>query len=231
MASHWGVDSLLPANMPIATLPGKPVLYDYLVAKTGREPTFWGRYIVGAPNQVLTQTEASFLLAKGCRILPIYNQATPAGIQGDVAAGRNDATKAITAASGSSSNPDQITIPDGVVVYADIEPLWKPSKAWILGWWDGMWRSRLGKAGGLYCNGHPINTFFTFPYCQAIAEAKAKNSPTSIETNSFLWAQTPPGSCGSNPATMTFLADSPKCHPKGARVWQDALSCLGGSWA
>jgi hypothetical protein len=194
---RWGVDSLLPANSQLLGVPGKPLLYDFVVSKLGRAPAFWGRYVVGAPNHILTQGEVDFLFSKtpACRILPIYNRAR---ITLDFAAGRQDAKDAVKACTSGATH--QLHVPDRVFVYADIEPTWKPTKEWILGWWDGMWNSRLGGVGGLYCNAHPINTFFNNPYCKALNEAQSQLKHGNIAVNSLLWGQTPARGCDPNPA-------------------------------
>jgi hypothetical protein len=212
----WGVDSLIPANYILNNLKDKPTVYQYVVDKMERAPDFWGRYIVGTQEQRLLREEADFLLARDCRILPIFNQAhVSAGLE----MGREDARKALKAAS-------DLSIPAGVWIYADIEPGWKPTRDWIRGWWDGMYNSMYGGCGGLYCNSHPINTYFTYPYGEAL-----KMEPTSrnILFNSYLWAQTPAKGCSSKPSSMQFTPDSPKSHLGGARVWQYATKCLVGA--
>jgi hypothetical protein len=133
---------------------------------------------------------------------------------------------AIAAATQDPRNPkpDHVHVPDGVWIYADIEQPFKPSKDWILGWWDAMASSRLGGVGGLYCDCAPINSWFNDPYCAAFQDAKGKGLP--IDVWSILWAQTPALGCGADPNNPGSAADSPKkCHLNGTGVWQYAIGC------
>ncbi len=62
MNTYWGVVTTRPANVPLTTIDGQPVLFDFIVQQVGT-PLFWGRYTAGkAQGDLLTADEANFLI-------------------------------------------------------------------------------------------------------------------------------------------------------------------------
>lgn len=153
--TKWGVDSSVRADDQIVW-DGQPMSnYDYVFARIGRYPDFWGRYIGSAGTQVQSD-EIRYLHRKRCKIAFIYNgfRARPQDrvryrphemrIYRGRANGEWTARKAIEIANG--LNPGQ---PDGIRIYADIED-WTVDEHWIRGWQETMRASRFAGAGGLY---------------------------------------------------------------------------------
>ena len=143
----WGVDSV---NESSHLLGGHP-LYDYVVDHMGVQPHFWGRYL-----SMLTAPEVAFLGARNCKILPIKNGLDSVMRRG-LKEGLQAATDAATAATA-------LGIPNGVVIYADIEPNWAPSRDFLLGWMLGI--SASNYTDGFYMNPQP-NSPFLAPYKDA----------------------------------------------------------------
>ena len=131
----WGVDTSKPVSASSI---------DQMTA-TIRKPAFWGRYLTGF---VLESEEIRLLTQQGIRILPIYQRTTahhtllfgPAS--GDQ--GQTDAAEAVELAR-------RIGIPtnSGVAIYADIEPEYDVSPAWLEAWIGGLHGA--GFIAGLYC--------------------------------------------------------------------------------
>lgn len=211
----WGVDSLLPANST-QSIPGGKTLFD-LVQADERTPDFWGRYIVGAKGQVLTEDEAKFLLARNCRILPIFNGATAAAVKEGRETGKRHAHAAIKAAA-------TLKIPALTSIYANLEWDWKPSKDWILGWWETMFFSVYGGVGGFYCNPAPFNKPFIAPYEAARKEARDTGKPWG-ETACVLFSSGPAKGCATNRTTLAWGPFAPPRHPGDTVLWQYAINC------
>lgn len=119
MEIYWGVDSASNSTD----------LYQCVNENYGH-PEIWGRYL-GDKEGVsvgLTANEASFLHEQGVRILPIHNHFTNAtGYNHGVA----EAQEAIDYA-------ETLGIPDGIALFADIEPGFPVTSAFIEGWYDTL---------------------------------------------------------------------------------------------
>jgi hypothetical protein len=220
----WGVDSVSPATTKL----GNQTLFDYVTEKCGMQPSFWGRYLQrltangtpdGGDTGGLTAAEASFILGRGCRILPIYRGAGPVSVAGGRHTGQADAAKAIAQA-------ERVGVPPGVVIYVDIEPNWAPVRDWFLGWWDGMAPSPYND--GIYSNGQATN-----PFSRPYAEAFVARDPDARAT--FLWAQVPqhanPAEFRGCPTAREALRSTyaPVRHPSNAAntvLWQLKINCL-----
>ena len=185
MATFWGVDSLTPIDHVIDAKHNK-TLFDVVCEHCDRVPAFWGRYlnghdhrkkvknkIVGA-NLNLTAKEAAYVFqaSKGVtRILPIYVP-VKASVGSTKQQGLIDAGRAIAAA-------DNLQIPNGVFLWADIEPEWTTSPEWLRGWWERMFTSRFGGCGGIYEDPRETNgSSFAWAYADAIQQTEDM-SPTS----------------------------------------------------
>lgn len=119
MDIYWGVDSASNSTD----------LYQCVNENYGH-PEIWGRYLgdMEGVSAGLTADEASFLHEQGVRILPIHNHFTNAtGYDHGVA----EAQEAIDYA-------ENLGIPDGVALFADIEPGFPVTSAFMEGWYDTL---------------------------------------------------------------------------------------------
>lgn len=209
--SYWGVVSSRAANA-VVPVPGEPTLFEFITQQV-KQPQFWGRYLSG-PYQ-LTPGERDFLFAQGCRVLLIYNAATPGG---EYQRGAADALQAIQAA-------QALGVPPGVSLYADIETHVLTSPDWLRGWWETMSASVYGNPGGFYCNPSSENAAnFTVPYCQAITSAANRQAGGGLRFNPLLFSSAPRMGCAFDRASYTPL--EPPCAPGSAVIWQYALGCF-----
>lgn len=205
MATYWGVDSSVSAHKPVPGVTGTATLYDYLVTNKRVTPTFFGRYLKGGTTN-LTVAEADYLLERNCKILPVFRNGNPAGKDG-----ATFATLAIGAA-------NAVGVGNNVVIYVDIEPLEKPTVAFIKGWATTMYRSRFGGAGGFYCNNWVGSDFM-----KAFKVAYNELDPVT-RTYIYLWCQIPQNNgCQ---VKASFTPNPVDIHPSGPRVWQYGLDCF-----
>ncbi len=204
MADHWGVDSYDAANSSVSG----QTLFDYVTSQAGAAPSFWGRYIGGQAS--LTAAEVTFILNRGCLILPIYNGATSSSVSGGYSDGVTDANNAIAAAKA-------LNVPGGTAIYADIEASWTPTSDWIRGWCDTMEASIYAGSGG-FC-GDTLEPSFNTPYCDAW------NADANVQ-DSYVYASEPePGCTSASGAPAT-----PPCNASGTLVWQYAEVCFTGGY-
>ncbi|MDQ1143813.1 hypothetical protein QE429_000640 [Bacillus sp. SORGH_AS 510] len=168
------------------------------------KPDVVGRYI-GDKQDVstgLTSEEVAFLKKQGIKILPIYNHFT-------------DATtyqNGVEEAKGAIALAKELGIPEGVVIYADIEPKYPVDAEFIRGWVETI-SSSAYKPGiyGVFLDGKEL----TNAYNEAIAKNK------EFKNKIFVWT--------SNPETGTTAKDkAPKYNPKtpdsiNASIWQYGL--------
>ena len=159
---HWGVDTAAPANAAVLH-DGVPItLFDLINLRLGM-PEFWGRYLFGSAGlgvTALNKTEAQFIFDSSngaCRILLIDNIAASRFNQG-FEIGKQDAQVALGRCAA-------LSVPKGVMVYADIEPQFQCSSGWIRGWWEVMLAAGRGR-GGLYCD--PTQIPFNRPHRAAL---------------------------------------------------------------
>lgn len=215
MATYWGVDSATATTTMLQTY----TLFDTITQQAGKAPDFWGRYVGGL--YALTPGEAQFLHNRACKILIIYNGATPASVQDGYQQGVRDATNAITAAQG-------VGVPSGIWIYADIETSWSPTADWFRGWSDTMLTSVYGGAGGIYGNPHPVNAaHFNDPYCAAYASDP--NMQGQGQRAAYVYSSEPEKAdgCTTAPNAPAYAPLRPPCNSK-VTVWQYAQGCFGG---
>jgi hypothetical protein len=123
---------------------GNRTLFDFVVAKVGMVPQFWGRYTGLEPR--LTEDEADYIFSRSnnqCRILIIYNslnnappvqlstgqrQLIPGSVRNDFIDGQMDAQRAAKAATDAS-----VPASTDVMIFGDIEDNWLPTPEWIRG--------------------------------------------------------------------------------------------------
>src|SRR5262249_52781851 len=128
---HWGVDSSAKINSPAWRNHKKMTAFEFVTEEMGQMPEFWGRYIGWVANQ-MTWGEIEYLFHASdgnCRLLVIYNGAYdgPGSLRGNYDAGRADARNAIKIAT-------DLSVPDGIMIWADIEGIWHPTAEWFQGW-------------------------------------------------------------------------------------------------
>lgn len=181
---YWGVDSATQVTSSF---------YDCVLRAYGK-PTFWGRYLtrVSGVSDGLTTTEVSFLHSNGVKILPIFNQFSQATGYSN---GQQDAQMAITAAKG-------LGVPNGVVIFADVEVTYAVDAQWIEGFVTTMLQSPY--LPGIYAN--PVSGPFNQAYCSAVS-ANSAVLKTILWSNEFEPGVSTKGSAPTwNPASTTCRA-------------------------
>jgi hypothetical protein len=195
----WGVDS--------ATAVTKE-LYDCVLKNFGK-PAYWGRYLVRVQGAAegLTKEEASLLHHSGTKILPIYSNFREA-VGYDQ--GRVVAQNAIFQAK-------RLGVPQGTVLFANVERFFTVDKDWILGFVDSMYPS--GYKPGIYHD--PIEGGFAAAYCQAVQENK------KVANQTILWSAEPDPGITKARQAPTFRPQKPPC-PANVWAWQygrDSQTC------
>lgn len=120
----WGVDSVSITTEDF---------YDCVTTNFG-QPTVWARYLMDKENvsNGLTQQEIELFKDEGIYILPIYNHFEDAtGYENGVA----QAKQAIDYA-------NEYGIPEGVALFADIEPSYPVTSDFIIGWHETIMASK-----------------------------------------------------------------------------------------
>jgi hypothetical protein len=208
---RWGVDSLNTATHIV----GGKSLYEYVVEKLGVQPRFWGRYL-----GTIDAAEVGYLHDRDVRVLPIFRGVGAQQVQGDRTKGQTAGQQAIDSAT-------LLGVPAGKVVFLNIEPGWKPSKDFILGWWDKFEPSQFYE--GLYAN---PKAFFGQTYPAAYAARGVQVPP--MTASKLVWSQQPQSSClaarlmRSEPFIPAITVDSAMapvnedCHV----FWQLKINCL-----
>ncbi|WP_062106270.1 glycoside hydrolase domain-containing protein [Bacillus niameyensis] len=121
---YWGVDS---ANLT------DDKFYSCVVDHFDK-PAVWGRYLGDIENvsTALTKDEIKFLHSKDIKILVIYNLITDARGYDH---GKDHANEAIKMA-------EQLGVPEGKAIFADIEPDFQVDAEFIKGWFDEVSKSK-----------------------------------------------------------------------------------------
>ncbi|MEB1809343.1 MAG: DUF1906 domain-containing protein [Bacillaceae bacterium] len=116
----WGVDS--------ASLTTEE-LYTCVTSNFG-DPEIWGRYLEDKDGVSfgLTEDEVSFLHQQGVSILVIYNHFTD-GTTYD---------KGVAEAEVAIEYAERIGVPEGVAIFANVEPEYPIDSAFIQGWYDTL---------------------------------------------------------------------------------------------
>ncbi|MFC3883566.1 glycoside hydrolase domain-containing protein [Bacillus songklensis] len=179
-AMVWGIDSASAAtNEQYAC-----------VRENFGEPAVWGRYL-GDKNGVskgLTKNEADFIHSQNEKVLLIYNQFTnTAGYEN----GKNEASQAIKYA-------QDLGVPEGVALFADIEPDYPVDADFIRGWYETIASSSYKP--GIYGAFDSKRKLFS-----AYNDAAASNR--EIKKNTIIWSASPsPG--------VTEQSDVPEFKPE-----------------
>lgn len=195
----WGVDS--------ASLTTSDMLA--CVRENFGEPVIWGRY-VGEKEGVsegITSEEVELLHSNDIKILPIWNHFEDAtGYEN----GRNEAERAIAKA-------EELGIPDGVAIFADIEPNYPVDSEFIRGWHEVLFNSNY--ESGIY-GVFDADAELT----EAFEEAAGNNS--SILERTYLWTAAPSPGVTSESNAPEYAPESPESgNVVGWQYGLDAESC------
>jgi hypothetical protein len=160
----WGVDTA--SNLDQAFL--------QCVVDNYGTPSVFGRYLETneGVSAGLTADEVELLHQQGIKIIPIYNHFTNATTYEN---GAQEAQAAIAYA-------QQIGIPEGKAIFADIEPTYPVDENFILGWVDTLLGSPY-KPGiyGVFTN----DSALTAAYQAAIA------SNLNVQSQTIIWSSNP----------------------------------------
>jgi hypothetical protein len=185
---YWGVDS--------ATKVTKDV-YDCVLKKFGK-PSYWGRYLAPIPGKVdgLSKDEVNLLHNSGTKVLPIYSNFNSAvGYRNGKVIAQNTIYQA-----------RRLGIPNGNVLFANLEKFFNIDEAWIRGFVDGVYPS--GYKPGIYHD--PVEGDFNAAYCAAVS------NDNKIADQVILWSAEPePG--------VTKARNAPNFRPKKP-------PCKGNVW-
>ncbi|WP_257391435.1 glycoside hydrolase domain-containing protein [Cytobacillus gottheilii] len=195
----WGVDS--------ASLTTNDLLS--CVRENFGDPAIWGRYL-GEKEGVsagLTSEEVQLLQNEGIEILVIWNHFTDAtGYEN----GQNEARQAIEEA-------QQLGIPEGVAIFADIEPNYPVDAEFIQGFYEGMSESSyVPGVYGVFDSEQALFTEYT-----AAAENNAE-----LQNDLILWTASPQEGITTEENAPAYNPEA----PEGSLVygWQyglDAQTC------
>ncbi|WP_112180547.1 glycoside hydrolase domain-containing protein [Paraliobacillus zengyii] len=188
MSYLWGVDSTTNVTKD---------LYNSVLKKY-RKPEYWGRYItsVEGVTEGLTQTEVELLHNSGTKILPIYSKfATAIGSR----EGRTMAQNAVFHAR-------RLGIPEGTIIFANIENLLEVDKDWVVGYVEAMYPT--GYKPGFYND--PNQGDFSSAYCQAVSEND------QIAVQAVLWSAEPDTGISKQRKAPKFEPSTPNCT---ANIW------------
>lgn len=195
----WGVDSASLTTSEMLTC----------VRENFGTPEIWGRYL-GEKEGVstgLTSEEVKYLHSNDIKILVIWNHFTDAtGYEN----GKKEAEEAIAKAK-------ELSIPEGVAIFADIEPGYPVDSEFIKGWSEVI-------AGSNYSSG----IYGIFDSNQDLYKEfeEAATNDKGILENTYLWTASPN-------VGITTEANAPEYQPEGPKNslvsgWQygiDAKAC------
>ena len=196
---YWGVDSASYTTEE---------LYACVNENFGK-PTVWGRYLgtIEGVSSGLTKEEVEYLHANGVKILLINNQF-------------NNATgydNGVEQANIGISLAGELNVPEGVAIFADIEPSYPVDSAFIQGWFDTMMNSP-----------YEPGIYGVFSPDSALVESyqASINENQEIQNKVILWTAYPH-------VDVTTQANAPENAaeaPEGSHVygWQygiDAAAC------
>lgn len=195
----WGVDSAAKVTAD---------LYNCVVKNYGK-PAYWGRYLARIPNasEELTKDEVQLLHNSGTKILPIYNNFSEA-------VGYD---KGRVVAQNSTYHAKRLGVPQGTVLFANVERFFNVDKDWIKGYVDVMYKSSY--KAGIYHD--PIQGGFSTAYCQAVQDSK------EVANQLILWSAEPQSGVTKSRQAPAYQPKKPPCL---ANVWgwqygRDSKTC------
>ncbi|MGM8366781.1 glycoside hydrolase domain-containing protein [Virgibacillus sp. W0181] len=175
---YWGVDSASYTD---------EALYQCVEDNFG-QPAIWGRYLGDKENvsKGLDQQEVELLHNKDVEILVIYNHFTDAtGYEKGV----KEAEQAIQFAA-------DLDIPEGVAIFADIEPSYPVDTAFMEGWYDTVTDSNYEPA-----------VYGVFDEASSLLDA-FNNMNEEAQNNTVVWTAFPQ-------AEITTKENAPDFNPQG----------------
>lgn len=183
----WGVDSAENVTEE---------LFQCVVRNFGY-PRFWGRYLVrvAGASEGLTRKEIVFIRDKGVKLLPVYNAFREAT---GYSAGRQSANDAVF-------NAENLGIPKGTPLFANIEKYFKIDAEWIQGWTDAILES--GYKSGIYND--PTSGDFNKAFCAAATRNE------KVKQN-ILWSAEPEIAPSGPQSPPAYEPKAPYC---GGNVW------------
>lgn len=195
----WGVDS--------ASLTTSEMLA--CVRENFGEPKVWGRYL-GEKEGVsagITPEEVELLHSNDIKILPIWNHFNDAtGYEN----GKSEAEQAVKKA-------EELGIPEGVAIFADIEPDYPVDSEFIKGWFEVV--SSSPYESGIY------GIFDGEKELTAAFNEAVKNNGSILE-ETYIWTAAPSPGITAQSKAPAYKPDAPKNSVVGG--WQygiDAQSC------
>jgi hypothetical protein len=191
----WGVDTASPVDQAFLQC----------VVDNYGNPAVFGRYLETKEgvSAGLTPEEVELLHKQGIKIIPIYNHFTNATTYEN---GAQEAQAVIAYA-------QQIGIPEGKAIFADIEPTYPVDEAFIRGWVDTL-------LGSPYKPG--IYGIFTNESALTAAYQAAFAANQNVQSQTFIWSSNPdPG--------VTPQANAPEFQPGAPEnvpvsIWQYGIN-------
>ncbi|RFU70603.1 DUF1906 domain-containing protein [Peribacillus saganii] len=195
----WGVDSALSVNQEILNC----------VTISYGKPLYWGRYLsrVEGAAEGLTRNEILFLHKNGIRVMPIYsNFRSAVGLR----SGNITAQNAV-------AHARRLNIPEGKILFANIERFFQVDSAWIEGWFSTIRTS--GYRCGYYHD--PLIGEFNREFCEAVKN----NEKIAIE--SILWSAEPETGATKQQNAPRFGPKTVNCQSNtwGWQYGRDATAC------
>lgn len=191
MPQYWGVDSATKVTKDS---------YNCVLKSFGK-PSYWGRYLAARHGEVeaLTKDEVQMLHHNGIRVIPIYSNFHHA-------TGYRDGT---VVAQNAIYLARRFGIPNGKVLFANLEKHFQIDEEWIRGFVDGLYSS--GYKPGLYHD--PVHGEFSAAYCAAV------QNDSKVAKQLVLWSAEPePGATKARNAPH-FRPKKPPCKGN-VWVWQ-----------
>lgn len=187
----WGVDTASPIDQA----------FIQCVVDNYGKPTVFGRYLETKEgvSAGLTPEEVELLHQQGIKIIPIYNHFSNATTY---EGGVQEAQAAIAFA-------QQIGIPEGKAIFADIEPTYPVDEAFIRGWVDTLLGSPY-KPGiyGVFTN----DSALTAAYLAAVA------SNQNVQSQTIIWSSNPDPGVTPQAKAPEFQPGAPENVP--VSIWQ-----------
>lgn len=185
---EWGIDSAENVTED---------LFQCVIRNFGY-PRFWGRYLVRVPgiSEGLTEQEISFIRNKGVKLLPIYNSLQEA----------KGYWKGRAAANNAVFHAQELGIPKGIPLFANVEQFFQIDDKWIQGWTEAIVTS--GYISGIYND--PVTGGFNQAFCNAAKENE------NVKTRNILWSAQPELESGGPQNLPNYNPKAPDC---GGNVW------------
>ncbi|HET8842291.1 MAG TPA: peptidoglycan-binding protein [Ktedonobacteraceae bacterium] len=194
----WGIDTAPPLTSGAITR---------IIKKFG-QPAFVGKYLHGKHFTALSANEAALLHQRNMKIMllePDFGKDT----------GR---TAAESLAKRAIARANELGVPQGVVIFADIEPGSKVDADWLGTWYEVI--SDAGFVPGYYGNPYPDRNF-NGPFCKAVKANPDIASKAILDIYQPMLVRTPAAKA------PLFAPSIPYCgkHPTGnVLLWQYGLS-------